>query len=119
MAPPLHEQVPGFFVLFVFGARIVWRQEDVWLVVCGLDWEDVPGVGGDYIGGYEVDLGCRVCMAVGVEVAFVGASAAEVGALDLDAEEASVGFDGEVVGSVVSPGLGDTESLLGGARHKT
>ena len=56
----------------------------------GADGEDVPRVCRDDVGGEEIDLGGGIGVAVGVEVAFVGASAAEVGALDLHAEEASV-----------------------------
>ena len=51
-------------------------------------------------------------------MAFVGVAALAGGAFDLDAEEASVVVDGEVVGSGVSPGFGDAESLLGGAGHE-
>ena len=53
------------------------------------------------------------------DVALVGASAFVFGAFDLDAEEASVVLDGEVVAGHVSPGLGDAESVLGGAGHET
>jgi len=81
--------------------------------------EDVPGVGGDYICGDEVDLGAGVGGAVGVEVAFVGAAALEQGAFHLDAEEVSAAFDGEVVGGVVAPGLGDAQAEFGGAGHET
>ena len=42
-------------------------------------------------------------------MAFVGVAAVEDGAFDLDAEEASAVFEGEVVGGHVSPGLGDAE----------
>jgi hypothetical protein len=52
------------------------------------------------------------------DVALVGASAFVFGAFDLDAEEASVVLDGEVVAGHVSPGLGDAESVLGGAGHE-
>lgn len=58
------------------------------------DREDVPRTCGDHVGGDEVDLIGTVVVAVVVEVAFVGASAAEAGALDLDAKKAAVGFDG-------------------------
>ena len=82
-------------------------EEDVGLVVGGGEGEDVEGVGGDYVGGEEVDLGWGVGDAVVVEVAFVGVSAMEDGAFDLDAEEVAVVFDGEVVAGHVFPGLGD------------
>jgi hypothetical protein len=55
-------------------------------VVCRFDGEDVPGVGGDYVGGEEVDLVGAVGDSVGVEVAFVGVAAVEDGAFDLDAD---------------------------------
>ena len=88
------------------------------MAVGGGEGEDIPGVGGDYVGGYEVDFVGGVGLAVGVEVAFVGVSAFVGGAFDLDAEEASVVVDGEVVGGGVSPGLAEAESVLGGAGHE-
>lgn len=70
--------------------------------VGGADGEDVPGVFGydpstplrTGCGGDEVDLIGAVGASVVVEVTFVGVPALLAGALDLDAEEASVGFDG-------------------------
>jgi len=84
----------------------------------GCCWNDVPDVGFDYVGGYEVYLVVGVRDAVVGDVAFVGASAFVFGAFDLDAEEVAVVFDGEVVAGHVSPGLGDAESVLGGAGHE-
>ena len=55
-------------------------QEDVGLGVGGFDREDVPRIRRDDVGGDEVNLAWGVGVAVGVEVAFVGASAAEAGA---------------------------------------
>jgi hypothetical protein len=81
--------------------------------------DDVPDVGFDCVGCYEVYLVVGVGDAVVGYVAFVGASAFVFGAFHLDAEEAAVVFDGEVVGGHVSPGLGDGESVLGGAGHET
>ena len=52
-------------------------------------------------------------------MAFVGVAAVEDGAFDLDAAEASAMVDDEVVGSGVSPGLGDAESELDGASRET
>jgi hypothetical protein len=89
------------------------------LVGDGLDGDDVPGVGGDDEGGDEVDLVGAVGDAVGGDAAAVGIPAFLLGAFDLDAEEAAEVVDGEVVGSVVSPGAGDAESELGGAGHET
>lgn len=109
--------MPGFFVLGVFGVLAVWGEEDVGLVVGGGEGEDVEGVGGDYVGGEQVDLVGGVGDAVVVEVAFVGVAAIEDGAFDLDAEEVAVvvpsvarrspraGYE-EVVGGVVSAGAG-------------
>jgi hypothetical protein len=51
-------------------------------------------------------------------VAFVGGAALVQSAFDLDAEEVSVVVDGEVVRGAVTPGLGDVESVLGGAGHE-
>jgi len=108
------------------------------LVVCSRQGEDVEGVGGDYVGGEEVDLGWGVGDAVVVEVAFVGIAAVEDGAFDLDAEEVApsvavrslragslvgnrvgnssfrAGYE-EVVGCAVAAGTGQDYSLFGGA----
>jgi hypothetical protein len=97
----------------------VGGQADVGLAVGGLDGEDVPGVDGDYVGGDEVDLVGAVGDVVGADGADVGVVSFAGGALHLDAEEVSGAFDGEVVGGVVSPGLGDAESEFGGAGHET
>ncbi len=99
--------MPGFFVLGVFGILAVGGEEDVGLVVGGGEGEDVEDVGWDDVGGEEVDLVGGVGDAVVVEVAFVGVAAVVDGALDLDAEEAAVVVDYEVVGGVVSVGLGE------------
>ncbi len=113
------QQVPGLFVLFVLCMIGVRGQEDVGLGVGGFDGEDIPSVGGDDIGGDEVDVTGRVRNSVGVEVAFVGVAAMEDGAFDLDAAEASAVVDDEVVGGGVSPRLGDAESELDGASRET
>jgi hypothetical protein len=112
------ELVPGFFVLGEFGVLAVGREHYVDSAFQGCCGNDVPDVGFDYVGGYEVYLVLGVGDAVVAYVAFVGASAFVFGALDLDAEEAAVVFDGEVVAGHVSPGLGDAESVLGGAGHE-
>jgi len=93
-------------------------EEDVGLGVGGRYREDVPGVGGDDVGGDEIDVGGGVGVSVGVEVAFVGVAATAEGGLDLDAVEVSAMLDGKVVGSVISPGLGDAEREFGGAGHE-
>ena len=94
-------------------------EGDVDLIVDGCGGDYVPGVGFDYVGGYEVDLGGGVGEFVVGYVALVGASAFVFGAFDLNAEKAAVVLDGEVVAGHVSPGLGDAESVLGGAGHET
>jgi hypothetical protein len=113
------ELVPGFSVFVVFGVFQVGGEGYVDLVVEGGRWDYVPGVGFDYVGGDEVYLILGVGLFVVGDVALVGASAFVFGAFDLDAEEASVVLDGEVVAGHVSPGLGDAESVLGGAGHET
>jgi len=73
MGPPLRRlclhrlffhQVPGFPVFCVSGTLVVWRQEDVGVAFYLRDREDVPGIGGDYVGRDEVDLVGRVGHAV-------------------------------------------------------
>ena len=99
--------MPGFFVLGVFGVLAVGGEGDVGLVVGGGEGEDVEGVGGDVVD------------AVVVEVAFVGVSAMEDGAFDLDAEEVALVVYGEVVGGVVSAGLGEDQAVFGGSELET
>ena len=85
----------------------------------GLDGEDVPGVGGDYVGGDEIDLVGAVGDSVGGDAAAVGVPAFLLGAFDLDAAEAAAVVGGKVVGGGVSPGLGYAEAEFGGAGHET
>jgi len=81
--------------------------------------EDVPDVFEDYEDGEEVDLvGGVVLAAAGFDGDDVSAVGAGDGGFDLDAEEMSAAFDGDVVAGGVSPGLGDVESALGGAGHE-
>lgn len=85
----------------------------------GLDGEDVPGVGGDYVGGDEIDLVGAVGDSVGGDAAAVGVPAFLLGTFHLDAAEAAAVVGGEVVGGGVSPRLGDAEAEFGGAGHET
>ncbi len=111
--------MPGFFVGGVFGVFARGGEEDVGLGVGGGEGEDVPGVGGDYVGGEEVDFVGGVGDAVVVEAAAVGIFfAALEGAFDLDAKEVAAVIDGDVVGGVVSPGAGEDEAEFGGAEHE-
>jgi len=112
------ELVPGFFVDGEFGILAVGGEHYVDSAFKGRGGDDVPSVGFDCVGGYEIHLVLGVGDAVVGYVALVGASAFVFCALDLDAEEAAVVFDGEVVTGHVSPGLGDAESVLGGAGHE-
>jgi hypothetical protein len=114
----------------MLGILAVGAYEDFGLVGDGLDGEDVPGVGGDYVGGDEIDLVGAVGDSVGGDAAAVGVPALLLGAFDpfggcalsgqaLDAAEAAAVVGGEVVGRGVSPGLGDAEAEFGGAGHET
>ena len=86
-------------------------EEDVGLGVGGGEGKDVEDVGGDDVGGEEVDLVGGVGDAVVVDAAAVGVFLAFlVRAFDLDAEEVSVVVNGEVVGGIVSPGLCQDEA---------
>ena len=102
-----------------FDFLAVGGEDDVGLAVGGGDGEDVPGVGGDYAGGDEVDLVGRVGGVLGADGADVGVVAFAEGAFYLDAEEVAEVVDGEVVGGIVSPGLDDAEAEFGGAGHET
>ena len=55
----------------------------------------------------------------GGEVAAVASADDAHGGFDLDAEDAAVVFDHQIVAGGVSPGLGDHEAVFGGASHET
>ena len=124
------QEVPGFLKFGMLCVVAMGAEEDFGLVGDFLDGDDVPGVGGDYVGGDEVDLVGAVGDSVGGDAAAVGVPAFLLGAFDpfgrfalsgqaLDAAEAGAVFGGEVVGRRVSPGLGDAEAEFGGAGHET
>jgi hypothetical protein len=76
------QQVPGFLVGAVLGFGEVRGEDDYGLVVGGADGEDVPGVGGDYQGGEEVQLVGGVDDVAGADGAGVGVAALVDGAFD-------------------------------------
>ena len=84
----------------------------------GVDGDDEPDVNGNDVSGDEVEPVGAVGHTVRVYVTFVAFVVLAAGAFDLDAEDASVALDHEVVRSGVSPGLGDHEAVLGGAGHE-
>ncbi len=95
-------------------------EEDVGLVVGSGEGEDVEDVGGDYVGGDEVDLVGGVGDAVVVDDAAVGVFLAALeGAFYLHPQEVAEVVDGEVVGGAVSAGLGEDEAKFGGAELET
>jgi hypothetical protein len=114
------EEVPGFFVRFVFLGGAAGGEEEVAAEADDdVGGEDVPDVFGDDVDGEEVDL------VTGVELAAAGFDGDDVsavlagdGGFDLDAEEVTAALDGDVVAGGVSPGLGDIESALGDAGHE-
>lgn len=112
------KQMPGFAVGSVFGFGAVGREDEAGASAGGGEGNDVPDVGVDDVDGEEVEAVAGVGNVAGGDVAFVGARAPVVGAFDLDAQEVSVVLDGEVVRSGFSPGLGDAETVLGGASHE-
>jgi len=114
-----HQEMPGFFVLSIFGIFEVRGEDDGGLVVGGEDGKDVPSVGGDDEGGEEVELVGAVEDVARANGADVGVLALVEGAFDLDTAEESVVVGGDIVGGGFSPGLGDAESALGGALHET
>ena len=118
------EEVPGFFVLSVFGGAAVGSEEEFELTVGGSDGDDEPDGHGNNVSGDEVELVGAVSCAVRVDVTFKRVAAAGLRGFDLDAQEvgARAGFglgdDGDVVRGGVSPGTGNGEPLLGGAGHE-
>jgi hypothetical protein len=114
------QQVPGLDVALIFLAFASGGEQEV-ATQDGADLggDDVPDVLGDDVDGEEIDLaGLVVLVAAGLEAADVSVAEAGDGGLDLHAQEAAAMVDGEVVAGGVSPGLGDVESVLGGAGHE-
>lgn len=93
-------------------------EPDIEGMVEGGERKDVPGVGGDNEGGDEIDFVGGIRAAVAADRANVRMQALLASALDLDAEKASVVLDGEIVGGAFTPGLGDAQSVFGGASHE-
>jgi len=110
--------VPGFLVFGVFAGLAVGGEDDIGLAVGGFDGDDVPGVGGDDVGGDEVDFFGGVGDVVGADGADVGVVAFADGGLDLDAAEQSAVVGGDVVGGVAE-GLGGEQVLFGGTGDET
>jgi hypothetical protein len=114
------EKIPGFEVTLVFLALAAGGEHEV--AFEGDDYgggHDVPGVFENDVDGEEIDLAASVVLAAaGADAANVSVAEAGYGGFDLDAEEASVVFNGDIVTLGVSPGLGDAESVFGGAGHE-
>lgn len=116
------EQAPGFAVFLVASALGVFCAHGVEANVSAgggfFDWDDVPDLVRSDVGGDEVDLVSRILTR---RLATAGASGGDAvslavggkGRFDLDAQQATVGFDYEVVGFAVSVGLAYGESKAG------
>jgi len=109
--------VPGFAVLFPAGsfADGVGIETEAFVWGEAFDWEDVPDVEGENLGGEEVDVGggvddfaFTVDAVDGLDV--VAAGAEDFGAFDLHTPDASAGVEDEVVTLAVSPRLGQVEA---------
>jgi hypothetical protein len=112
------KEAPGFAVSSILGFGAVGRKDEAGASASGGEGNDVPDVGLDDVDGEEVNAVAGVEDVAGGDVAFVGARAAIVRTLHLDAQEVSVVLDREVVGRGFSPGLGDAKAVLGGASHE-
>ena len=115
-----HKQVPGFAEFAVealLGAVFGIEQEADAAFQSG-NGDDVPGLFGDYVDDQEIDLrlligdGALVEAAAAVDV--VGVVVEIAGGFDLDAPEAGVGVENEVVTVAVAVRLGDFEAALDG-----
>jgi len=81
--------------------------------------EDVPDIFGKDVDGEVVDFTSRVSgLAEGVKLAEIAGAQPHFGGLDLNAEEAAVVLDGDVVARSLSPGLSDVEAEAGGDGHE-
>jgi len=122
----LLEELPRFAVLLVSIAIPLGFADGAehQVVAFGFEddgrWEDVPDIFGDDVGGKEVDGfgGVALATAVGFEGAEIAVADAEASGFDLNFEKAAAGFDGDVVGGGVSPGLEDSEVLTQGLRDE-
>lgn len=116
----VHKQVPGFAEFAVealLGAAFGVEQEADAVFQSG-NGDDVPGFFGDDVDDEEIDLivfigdGALVEEAAGVDV--VDAIMEIAGGFYLDAPEAGVGVENEVVAVAVAVRLGDFEAALDG-----
>jgi hypothetical protein len=112
------QEVPGFLVEAVAGVGAVGGEPDVEGAREGGDRDDVPGIGGDDVGGDEIDLVGGVGAATVADRAHVGLQPLLAGAFDLHAVDASVALHEDVVGSGIAPGFRGHEAVLGGAGHE-
>ena len=112
------EQMPSLFEAAELGFLAVRREQDVLLADDQGRRDDVPGVGGNDVGGDEVQLLGDVGPSAGSDTAAIGIPASGPSALDLDAEEVSAVLDREVVRGGLAPGLGDGKAEFGGAGHE-
>jgi len=118
------DQVPGFAVGFEahdFGLT-VWVEAQHGLGRADFDWNDVPEIERDHMGGDEVDVCFGIdgaSFAGGVRGAgFIGTGSDAFGAFDLNAVETLSVIKDEVVAAAVAPGLGDAESHVDGTGEK-
>ncbi len=107
------EKTPGFEVALVLLALAAGGEHEV--AFEGDEYgggHDVPGVFEDDVDGEEIHLAAGVVLAAaGADAANVSVAEAGYGGFDLDAQEVSVVFDGDIVALGVSPGLGVGSSL--------
>jgi hypothetical protein len=113
------EEVPGFFVGFVFLGVAAGGEQEI-AAEDGDDFggKDIPDIFWDYVDGEEIDLVAGVVVVAGLDGDDISVELAGDGGFNLDTEEVAVAFDGAVVAGGVSPGLGDAEAALGNAGHE-
>ncbi len=115
------QQMPRFLVTSVLGGLQVRRQDDTTrALACHFDWNDVPDIFRDDVGGYEINFVlCIRLLPACAEMAIVRFIHLRSSRFHLHPQEASALLHHEVVACAVSPGFDDAQSQLGGARHET
>ena len=116
------QQMPRFLIPRMLGRLLqVRRQDDTTrALACHFDWDDVPDIFRDDVGGYEINFVlCIRLLPACAEMAIVRFIHLRSSRFHLHPQEASAGLHHEVVACAVSPGFDDAQSQLGGPRHET
>src|SRR5579863_1397568 len=114
------QQVPGLAVGMVDGFRVLGRQvQSSYPGDAYGDWDDVPEIQRNNVGGHEVKVVRGVESAPATQHESIVLEPSAHGGLDLNTQKMAIALDDEVVVGGIAPGFSDDEAVLGGADHET